>query len=45
MAAGRSQTLTYTVPKGTYVEASSVPDPKTGINHANTGMLELVQLR
>lgn len=45
LAAGRSQTLTYRVPAGEYVEASFAPSYTTGLPYVFVGMLKLVQLR
>jgi hypothetical protein len=42
---GMSQTLTYSVPKGEYVELCFFPDPKTGMPHAFMGMIGLVTLK
>ena len=42
---GNSQTLTYSLPKGEYVEICFFPDPKTGIPHAFMGMIRVVQLK
>jgi hypothetical protein len=41
---GFSQTLTYNLPKGEYVELCFFPDPKTGMPHALMGMIGIVQL-
>jgi hypothetical protein len=42
---GQAMTLTYTLPKGEYVEACFFPDLKTGIPHALMGMVRIVHLR
>jgi hypothetical protein len=42
---GHAQTLTYSVPKGEYVELCFFPDPKTGIPHALMGMFRIVHLK
>jgi len=39
------QTLTYSLPKGTYVEMCFFPDPKTGMPHALMGMVRIVTLK
>jgi hypothetical protein len=41
---GYSQTLTYSLPKGEYIEVCFFPDPKTGMPHAFMGMIGIVQL-
>ena len=41
---GKSQTLQYSVPKGTYAEFCFFPDPKTGIPHVFMGMVRIVHL-
>jgi hypothetical protein len=41
---GQSQTLTYNLPKGEYVELCFFPDPKTGMPHAFMGMIGIVTL-
>jgi hypothetical protein len=41
---GFSQTLTYNLPKGEYIEVCFFPDPKTGMPHAFMGMIGIVQL-
>jgi hypothetical protein len=41
---GYSQTLTYSLPKGEYVELCFFPDPKTGMPHALMGMIGIVHL-
>lgn len=40
-----SQTLTYSLPKGEYVEMCFFPDPKTGMPHALMGMIGIVHLK
>jgi hypothetical protein len=42
---GMSQTLTYNLPKGEYVELCFFPDPKTGMPHAFMGMIGIVHLK
>jgi hypothetical protein len=42
---GFSQTLTYNLPKGEYVELCFFPDPKTGMPHALMGMIGIVHLK
>jgi hypothetical protein len=42
---GHTQTLTYSLPKGEYVELCFFPDPKTGVPHALMGMIRVVQLK
>jgi hypothetical protein len=42
---GFSQTLTYRLPKGEYVELCFFPDPKTGMPHAFMGMIGVVTLK
>jgi len=44
LSKGKSQTLTYSLPKGTYAEICFFPDPKTGIPHAFMGMIRIVHL-
>lgn len=44
LGAGKSQTLTYTLPKGEYVEICFAPDAETGIPHVFSGMLRIVHL-
>lgn len=41
---GKSQTLMYSLPKGTYAEICFFPDPKNGIPHAFMGMIRIVHL-
>jgi len=41
---GKSQTLQYSVPKGTYAEFCFFPDPKTGLPHVFMGMVRIVHL-
>jgi hypothetical protein len=41
---GQTETLTYNVPKGEYVEMCFFPDLKTGIPHALMGMVRVVHL-
>lgn len=41
---GNSQTLSYHLPKGEYVEVCFFPDPKTGMPHAFMGMIRVVHL-
>lgn len=41
---GMSQTLEYSLPKGTYAEFCFFPDPKTGIPHVFMGMVRIVHL-
>jgi hypothetical protein len=45
LSPGISQTLTYSLPKGTYVEACFFPDLQTGIPHALMGMVRIVRLK
>lgn len=42
---GLSQTLTYHLPKGEYVELCFFPDLKTGAPHADMGMIRVVHLK
>lgn len=42
---GQSQTLTYTLPKGEYVEMCFFPDLQTGMPHAMMGMVRVVHLK
>jgi hypothetical protein len=42
---GHSETITYSLPKGEYVELCFFPDPKTGIPHAFMGMIRIVHLK
>jgi hypothetical protein len=42
---GNSQTLSYTLPKGTYAELCFFPDPKTGMPHALMGMIRIVTVK
>jgi hypothetical protein len=42
---GQSQTLTYSLPAGTYVEACFFPDLQTGMPHAMMGMVRIVHLK
>jgi hypothetical protein len=42
---GKSQTLKYSVPKGTYAEFCFFPDPKTGKPHVLMGMVRIVHLK
>jgi hypothetical protein len=42
---GHAQTLTYSLPKGEYVEMCFFPDPVTGIPHALMGMIRVVHLK
>lgn len=42
---GLGQTLTYSLPKGEYVELCFFPDLQTGMPHANMGMYRLVHLK
>jgi hypothetical protein len=41
---GNSQTLTYHLPKGQYVEMCFFPDLQTGMAHALMGMVDMVNL-
>ncbi|MGN6474467.1 MAG: hypothetical protein ACTHK4_12580 [Mycobacteriales bacterium] len=41
---GKSQTLQYSLPKGTYAEFCFLPDPKTGVPHVFMGMIRMVHL-
>jgi hypothetical protein len=41
---GQSQTLTYSLPAGTYAEVCFFPDLKTGMPHAFMGMVRIVHL-
>jgi hypothetical protein len=41
---GKSQTLTYSLPAGDYVEVCFFPDLKTGMSHAFMGMVRIVHL-
>jgi hypothetical protein len=41
---GHSQTLTYTLPAGEYVEMCFFPDLQTGMPHALMGMVRVVHL-
>jgi hypothetical protein len=45
LSMGQSQTLSYSTPKGSYVELCFFPDPKTGIPHAFMGMIRLVTVK
>jgi len=45
LSPGQSQTLTYTLPKGTYAEMCFFPDLKTGMPHAAMGMVRIVHLK
>ena len=42
---GQAMTLTYSLPKGEYVEVCFFPDLKTGIPHAFMGMVRIVHLK
>jgi hypothetical protein len=42
---GRSQTLSYKMPRGEYVEMCFFPDLQTGMPHALMGMVRVVHLR
>lgn len=44
LSAGRSQTITYRLPAGTYAEICFMPDPKTGMPHFAMGMVRIVHL-
>jgi hypothetical protein len=41
---GFSQTVSYSLPKGQYVQLCFFPDPKTGMPHAFMGMIRMVNL-
>jgi hypothetical protein len=45
LSMGQSQTLSYSIPKGTYAELCFFPDPVTGIPHAFMGMIRIVKAR
>jgi hypothetical protein len=45
LSMGQSQTLSYSIPKGTYAELCFFPDPKTGIPHAFMGMIRIVTVK
>jgi hypothetical protein len=45
LSSGQSQTLTYSIPKGTYGQACFFPDPVTGIPHAFMGMVRIVKVK
>jgi hypothetical protein len=45
LTTGESQTLTYSLPKGEYVELCFFPDPMTGMPHALMGMIGIVHLQ
>jgi hypothetical protein len=42
---GSSMTLSYSLPKGEYIEVCFFPDPKTGMPHALMGMIGVVTLK
>jgi hypothetical protein len=42
---GKSQTLTYSLPRGTYAEMCFFPDLQTGMPHALMGMVRIVHLK
>jgi hypothetical protein len=44
LSSGQSQTLRYSIPKGTYGQACFFPDPVTGIPHAFMGMVRIVHV-
>jgi hypothetical protein len=45
LSMGQSQTLSYSIPKGTYGQACFFPDPVTGIPHAFMGMVRIVTVK
>jgi hypothetical protein len=45
LSSGQSQTLKYSLPKGTYGQACFFPDPVTGIPHAFMGMVRIVTVK
>lgn len=45
LTTGEAQTLTYSLPKGEYVEMCFFPDPQTGMPHALMGMIDIVHLK
>jgi hypothetical protein len=45
LSMGQSQTLTYSIPKGTYAQLCFFPDPMTGIPHAFMGMIRIVTVK
>lgn len=45
LSMGQSQTLSYTLPAGTYVQMCFFPDLKTGMPHAMMGMVRIVHLK
>jgi hypothetical protein len=45
LGSGQSQTLSYSIPKGTYGEVCFFPDPVTGIPHAFMGMVRIVTVK
>jgi hypothetical protein len=45
LSSGQSQTLHYSIPKGTYGQACFFPDPVTGIPHAFMGMVRIVHVK
>jgi hypothetical protein len=45
LSSGQSQTLKYSIPRGTYGELCFFPDPVTGIPHAFMGMVRIVHVK
>jgi hypothetical protein len=45
LSMGQSQTLSYSIPKGSYAQLCFFPDPTTGIPHAFMGMIRLVTVK
>jgi hypothetical protein len=45
LSMGQSQTLSYSIPKGTYAQLCFFPDPVTGIPHAFMGMVRIVTVK
>jgi hypothetical protein len=45
LSPGKSQALTYSLPKGTYALLCFFPDLKDGVPHAFTGMVRIVHLK
>lgn len=45
LSPGRSMTLSYRLPRGSYAEMCFFPDPVTGMPHAVMGMVRIITLR